>query len=170
MKANSVFKRNSVIVSSLHTNSLINPDNLSDEFGGKLTKKKRHVAVYSGSKISARSLNRLLIDKGWNFNTFRSPPLANSETEHHWVLLKSLAPDNKTFQLRMKIASEEDMKKAEGLPKCNYPEPSHYNYSGNFEESFRQGLQMDNDSIPEMENLFQNFPETTSETLDETSK
>ena len=170
MKNHSMFKRTSVIVSSLHTNVIINPDQYGDENGTKLTKKRRHVTVYSGSKISSRALNRVLMDKGWNFNTLKMPPLINSETEHHWVLLKSLAPDNKTVELRWKIASEEDMKRAVGLTPCNYTEPTHFNYSSNFEESFKQGLQMDNDSIPEMENPFQNFLETTSETLDETSK
>ena len=108
------------------------------------------------------------MDKGWNFSTLRIPPLRNSETENHWVILKSLAPDNKHVELRWKVATEADMKKAEGLPKCNYDDPNPLNYSQNFEESFRAGLQSDNDSFPGMENPFQSFPEP--ETLGETSQ
>ena len=62
------------------------------------------------------------------------------------------------------------MKKAEGLPKCNYDDPNPFNYFENFEESFKAGFQMGNDSFPEMENPFQSFPEATSETLGETSQ
>ena len=69
------------------------------------------------------------------------------------------------MELRWKVANEADIKKAEGLPKCNYDDPNPFNYFGNFEESFKAGLQSDNDSFPEMENP---FPEATPETGGET--
>ena len=35
-----MFKRNSVVLSSIHTNPLVNPDKYYDENGNKLNKKK----------------------------------------------------------------------------------------------------------------------------------
>jgi hypothetical protein len=61
---------------------------------------KRHVAVYTDSKISSRAINWVLLYKGWNFSTLRMLPLIDSEAENHWVLLKSFAPNNKNVELR----------------------------------------------------------------------
>jgi hypothetical protein len=83
------------------------------------------------------------------------------------MLLKSLASDNKTVELRMKIATDNNMKRAERLPKCNYDDPNPFNYISNFEDSFKQGLQMGSDLLPEMENPFQN---STPEASGESSK
>ena len=68
-----------------------------------------------------------MTDKGWNPNNARVSGLKNSESLHHWMLLKSLAPDNKNFELRMRIATDDEMKRAERLPKCNYDDPNPFN-------------------------------------------
>ena len=98
--------------------------------------------------MTDRDINQVLLSKGWEMKSVQTQPLFNNKVEHHWQVINTCRLKRYDVWLKWRIANENDMKKTEGLPRCN------------FSDSFRQGLEINNEFPSEMENPFQNIFET----------
>ena len=142
--------------------ALTSPDLSKDEFGGKL-KKNESVTVYTGRKMSGRAINRVLLSKGWKIASVERHPLFNSETEHHWQVIKTKDTKSNHVAIRWKIATDDEMKKTAGMPKCSFTD----SFRVGFEDEFEEHLEVHNDSPGEMEKAFQSLFETPVENTQE---